>query len=273
MPTKRKPPKWWPDGECETCGVVHVCRVGKGGQKPCAGHTTVGKACGAAAINGGWVCRRHGGEIRAVKDLAAKRFEDQQHRDQAGRILRLLGEPPRVDPITALLDLIGWKYAEVQFYRERVAELIQPDPFPAVEGTEGHPGTPAQEQPHPLIWGTIEVKDKTGGEDWGTTTVQSSGEHAWLRLMHEAEHELADMAAKALKAGIAERQVRVAEQQGMMLAKVIRSIAVDVLTALQRAGLPGDLTRIFQQTLDSAAHQHLTAMDIVQGQVLPTPRG
>lgn len=85
------------------------------------------------------------------------------------------------------------------------------------------------------MWGT--TRRKVGGDDWGVT--QEAGPSVWLTLyMRERDH-LVKVCTQAIKAGIEERRVRLAEQQGALVAGVIRLILGDLhLTPEQLALVP-----------------------------------
>lgn len=46
----------------------------------------------------------------------------------------------------------------------------------------------------------------------------------WWTLLREAENQLADYAARALRAGVDERRVKIAEQQGLAVHAVMMAI-------------------------------------------------
>lgn len=54
----------------------------------------------------------------------------------------------------------------------------------------------------------------------------------WLRLFNEERDRLANLAVAALRAGVAERQIQLAEQQGQVVGNVIRQILDALLTVV-----------------------------------------
>lgn len=83
-----------------------------------------------------------------------------------------------------------------------------------------------------LIWGVTRVKE--GGDDRGTT--EEAIPHAFLKLYREERAHLARVCADAIRAGIEDRRVKLAEAQGTMVANAIRAILADLkLTAAQQA--------------------------------------
>jgi hypothetical protein len=157
-----------------------------------------GERCKRAAIIGGTVCKIHGGGIPAVK-AAAERNADLE---AARRQLAALGEPEDIDPGQALLRLISWKYGEVQWLRDQVRE------------------TPAES----LTWGKTQTDQGLGHQGPVDTTTMKAAPSVWWVLLRQAEDQLADYSTRAIKAGIAERQIRIAESTGDLVAGVVHRI-------------------------------------------------
>lgn len=139
-------------------------------------------------------CKLHGGATRAHGRAAQV--------EGARRAVKLWGGRSDVHPATALLELVSWKAAEVQYWRGRVEE-IQDD--------------------EALTFGVTKVK--TGGDDHGTT--EEAKPHIALVLLHKAEADLAAYAAAALKAGVEERMVQVAQATAGQFRQVITIILAD----------------------------------------------
>jgi hypothetical protein len=174
--------------------------------------------CGQYVTGGATVCRWHGGEAPQSKSAAGRRRQQQE----AERIMRMLGEPIDTTPAEALLDTVKRTAGYVAFLRERVAEVDAAD----------------------LVWGV--TKEKDGHVVVGTTrdatleaTTDSTREakpNAWLTLLGEWQDRLVKTCTAALSAGIEERRVRLAEQQGALVADVIRGVLADLgLSAEQSA--------------------------------------
>jgi len=75
-----------------------------------------------------------------------------------------------------------------------------------------------------LVWGRTEYRDKIGGEDAGITNVEQAGANVWYQLYLKEREHLAKVCSLALRAGIEERKVKLAESQGLLVADVIRRI-------------------------------------------------
>jgi hypothetical protein len=140
----------------------------------------------------------HGGSAPAVRAAAARRAQE----DAARRELATLGQPEAIDPAEALLQLIGWKYGEVKWLRARV-----------------------QDVPHDeLTWGMTQTDVGVGPEGPIDKVTEKASPSVWWALLREAEDQLADYAARALRAGVDERRVKVAEQQGLMVHAVMMAV-------------------------------------------------
>lgn len=157
-----------------------------------------GEQCKRWAIEGGKTCLVHGSSTAAAK-AAAKRRTD---RARAEAALVVYGLPIEIDPQTALLE-------EVHRSAGHVAWLGQ-----VVHSTDAED----------LVWGITEQVDKGAGEFTGTDTTYAAKPSVWLDLYQRERKHLADVCKAAIGAGIAERQVRLAESQGSLLAGVIERV-------------------------------------------------
>ena len=195
--------------DCPDKGTAH---------RYCAAHKRAsrgGGPCTQYPLTGQEVCRMHGGKSpQALAGATARREEATARRE-----LFALGKLPTIDPGAALLDLIAWKHGEVLALRARLAGMD--------EGA--------------LVWGVTSEAEKTSGQFPGIDTTRSAEANVWWRLLRQAEDQLAAFAAAAHRAGIAEREVRLAEQQGELVVGVIRGILDALLEALRAAGLPAGL--------------------------------
>lgn len=193
--------------------------------------------CGSSPVRGAKRCGNHGGKGAHVQADAARRIAEQEAQDIMTKAVTTLGLRDKdIDPATALLEEISWTYAHVQWLRGKVQELTENQPL--VRGTEeryeftddgdarfteartesANPGA------HSLVWGQTEYRDKSGGEDAGQTVVEQAGISVWYQLyMKEREH-LAKVSALALRAGIEERKIKLAESQGELVATVLQRI-------------------------------------------------
>ena len=117
-----------------------------------------------------------------------------------------------VSPDAALLTEVQRSAGLVAYYQARVEEI-------AALGAEG------------LVWG--HTRTKVGGDDAGDT--YEARPSVWLQLFNEERDRLVKVCAAALRAGIEERRVKLAEQQGILVAAVIRRILTRLnLTDIQQ---------------------------------------
>lgn len=143
----------------------------------------------------------------------------------ARREMAVMGRPLDIDPIEAILECIRITAGEVQYASDRVAELT---PDQAVG---------------PVIT-TRPLKEEKGAESL-TYRVEEHGPPAlniWIEVRRRAMRDLVEYSRVAIAAGIAERQVKIAEQQGQLLAQVIRGILTE-LGVLDRPETPGIVRR------------------------------
>lgn len=182
---------------CEQCGEPHVLR---GTERPsCAAHRKAdGRPCGQPPRNGQKVCRKHGGNTAKALSAAQRRLEAEAANRMIADALAeaYAGDVPVVDPAEAMLQAVSWKHAEVVALRAAVATL----------GVEER------------VWGT--KRKKFGGEDHGTT--MEAGPHIWWQMLRASEDQLVKYAAAARAAGCDEARVRLAEEQGRMVAATIQ---------------------------------------------------
>ena len=161
-----------------------------------------GERCKRPALAGATVCSKHGGSAPQVKAAAARRVEAERAAAAVARIgLRVEG-----DPIAHMLDVIAYQAGMVAYWRS-VVEALDDDS---------------------LTWGTTKVK--IGGDDGGET--QEAKPHIAYSLLDEAQSKLVRYCAEALKAGVAERQVRLAEQQGSLMSALQRAVLSRMLDAV-----------------------------------------
>lgn len=172
--------------------------------------TTTGKRCGRWPAKGQRVCVFHGGNAPQAKAAAQRRVAEQKAR----AALETYGRKVDTSPTEALLDEVRWTAGHVQWLRDRVRELEQAA----------------------LTWGVTEQVEKQAGEFPGVDTTSSAAPNVWLDLYQRERKHLVDVCKAAISAGIEERRVKLAEQQGALLADVIRRILDDLgLTPEQQA--------------------------------------
>lgn len=190
------------------------------GKRRCWGRKkSTGLQCSSMAMTGQNVCQMHGGKAPQNLAKAKERITEQR----AAAIVATYGRKIETTATEALLDEVQWTAGHVAWLRERVQEI---------EGQAAITGTDPE---HPLVWGV--TRQKAGGEDQGTT--EEAAPNVWLRLYQQERTHLVKVCAEAIKAGIEERKIQLAEQQGALVAQAIRKILGDLqLTAEQQARVP-----------------------------------
>lgn len=185
--------------ECQQCGQTH---------ERCTAHNRSGNPCGKKPKADMTVCGTHGGSAPQTIAAAERRKTERE----AIVALEAFGVPVVVDYQTALLQELHRTAGAVQWLGAIVADLDQ----------------------SAITWG--QTRQKTGGEDHGNT--YEASRNAWVKLWQDERKHLVDVAATCGRAGIEERRVQLAEDQGRMLAGVITRILAGMFDALV-AGLDG----------------------------------
>lgn len=167
----------------------------------CKAHRRDGQQCGNAPIKGATVCRMHGGSVPAVKAAAARRVAE----GKASSAMKLFAAPVDIDPANALLELVQWTAGEVRYWRAEVARIAEDDTAS-------------------LTWGKTQAVEGVGPQGPVDTETREAAPPVAYRMLNEASDRLAKYAAAALRAGVEERRVRMAEDQGAAVAGAIRRI-------------------------------------------------
>lgn len=175
-----------------------------------------GEQCKQPAASGQKVCRYHGAAAPQNKAKAKERVVERK----AAALMATYGRKIETTATEALLDEVQWTAGHVEWLRERVQEI------------EGAAFVEGADREHPLVWGV--TREKTGGEDRGTT--EEAAPSIWLKLYQAERAHLVKVCSEAIRAGIEERRVQLAEKQGALVAQAIKAILTDLgLTAEQEA--------------------------------------
>jgi hypothetical protein len=130
-------------------------------------------------------------------------------RTQAQEAAERFGLPVVTTPQQALMDLLYAKAGEVEFYRARVQELQ------TAQMTSGTERITRTRSPGP------------DGEVVEDRAVAKTTVNVWVRLLHDAERDLAAVARDLVGLGIAQQQVDLAKDQ-------VRVMNAAILVALRR---------------------------------------
>lgn len=160
-----------------------------------------GKRCKKAKAHGTDVCATHGAGAPQVKAAGQRRREEAAAR----AAVETYGLPVEIDPHDALLQEVHRTAGHVAWLGNIVRDLERDD----------------------LVWGTTELAERSGSE-WGTAHIEKSGPNVWLDLYQRERAHLVKVAKTAIDAGIDERRVQLAEQQGQLIVQVIRATLADL---------------------------------------------
>lgn len=172
--------------------------------EPCGAKTRSGGNCHHEA---GWGtqhvgvgrCKLHGGaephaQVNGMVQLARR---EQQ----------VMGMPLAIEPQDAILECIRIAAGEVAYASERIAELSVVDAVAPVRRT---------------------LERESAEDSVQETREDGAATHIWITVRRQAMDRLVSYSLAALKAGIEERLVKVAEQQGMLLAQAIQGILAEL---------------------------------------------
>ena len=197
----------------------------------CTAHRRNGDPCGSHAVKGGTVCRMHGGSSPQARAKAAERVAVAK----AAKTMRLFAAPVDIDPAHALLELVQWTAGEVRYWRAEVERI-------------------AVDEPANLTWGRTSHTEGEGPQGYVNQDTTEAVPHIAYRMLTDAQDRLAKYAAAALRAGVEERRVRLAEDQGMLVAQVIRAVLDDLqLTSEQTERVPEIVPRHLRLLAGNAA--------------------
>ena len=172
----------------------------KCGAKKRQGTGTCGQAAGWGTDHpGSGPCKLHGGMTPA--HITAARTK------QARDAVATYGLPRNIDPAKALLEEVHRTAGHVAWLAAKVAESDEDS-----------------------LVGIAEETEKSATQFPGTDTKHAARPNVWLDLYQHERTHLVRVSKAALDAGINERLVKLAEQQGTMLAEIIRRSA-DALLA------------------------------------------
>jgi hypothetical protein len=189
----------------------------------CSAHSRNGNQCRAKAVKGATVCRMHGGSAPQVKRAAEVRAARMQAHAEAERMVALAGV--EADPMQHLLDSLYRAAALMAVWGQMVAAL---DAKAAEEAAE-----------HDRLRGELGYSE-AAEDSYDTLVVHSRDRllaldrhsmaqvHPFVAEYQQALERRAKFAKLCIDAGIAERQVEIAEEQARLIADVIRGILTDL---------------------------------------------
>lgn len=153
-----------------------------------------GVRCKRYPIRGGTVCAIHGGKTPVVVAAAKRRLEE----TEAEKAVVLFGARRDVMPGDALLEEVQWTAGHVGWLRLKVQELEARD----------------------LEWNLTREQDTKDG----MMERHDASPSVWYSLYERERKHLVAASTAALRAGVEERRVRLAESQGQQVAAVIQRV-------------------------------------------------
>lgn len=203
--------------------------------KRCKARTTKGEPCQLPPITGADVCRSHGGAIGKVKRQAAVRAE----------VSRWQTTDELVDPGVQLLRLVAQSSRRAQLY----AELMEQQYARAQAEHDGQEDDGLPEIPSGVA-ALIGYKWGANSKD-GTLYRTEEAIRGLVALESDERDRCARFAKLAVDAGIAERQVRLAEDMGSIVVQAIKA----VVTAALANGVPEQFADVFLQVAPDALRE------------------
>lgn len=157
------------------------------------------EACASSPVPGGTRCGRHGGNSPKAKAAAEQRTAEHEAREILGRI-----DPtaPKQNPVEMLMTLIYGKSAEIGWLRQKVKSMTEEE----------------------LTYGLTERQEGVGPQGPVDVSTYKTEQNIWWKLLREAENQLAQWTNMALRAGVDERRIRLAENQANAVVGVIRNV-------------------------------------------------
>jgi len=152
-------------------------------------------------------CKLHGGSTQSHTQAGAKTL--------AANAVATFGLPREIDPRDALLEEIYRTAGAVDWLHQQVQKL----------------------EAEKVTWGISEEVEKQASEFPGVDTTRKAAVNVWVELWQKERRHLVDVCKAAVQAGLEERRVRLAEQQGAMLAGVIKNILGDLDLTPEQQGL------------------------------------
>ena len=195
----------------DTCGAK--TRHGSQCQRP-AGWGTNHAGAGNCKLHGG---KSPNGELHGNLQLAR-------------REAAVMGQPLPVDPGDALLQCIQIAAGEVQYASLRIADLDDDAALVEQQTVKVRPLSLGKDGESPEV--TVEE----------VTTSSVADLHVWIRVRQQAMDRLVNYSSVAIKAGLEERRVKIAEQTGALIAQAVRGILEDLGVA-DHPDAPGTVRR------------------------------
>lgn len=182
--------------------------IGRGGWRCSAKSQRSGERCKKPAMRGQTVCETHGGGAPQNRQKAEERLFMLEVEDVAKRFAL----PADVSPTEALLDEVKWTAGHVRYLRAKVQGLDE----------------------DLLAFGIDEIKTDEGGKMQRTLRAR---ENIWYQLYLKERKHLVEVSKAAVHVGVEQRAIKLAEDQGAMVADTVRRILDALEDRLTESGI------------------------------------
>lgn len=199
-----------PKGICAKCGKIHVthwgnasCTAHKRGSDPL-------EPCSKEPRSQLTVCRNHGGNTILARQFADEKLGLLSAQGEIGQLMREC-DIPEQNPVDGLLEVVRVSGAMMRLLTIKVGELAE-DPSTneiLIEGKDG-------------ALSTKEVAGRDGF--WGLSKDSEMTVHPYVTLLRIWSERYERACKTCLDAGIAERQVNLAESQGELVGLAVKGI-------------------------------------------------
>lgn len=179
-------------------GVVVPAQLDDTHARQCSRIKRDGAQCKQWALVGQRVCKFHGGRHSLAEKAKAQIQHDRMMRTYLGQLKIETG----ADPAHVIMEEIARTHAVVLWLEDQVAQLRSDE----------------------LIWVRDEETESTVAGQAGTITRHQHRLNVWVESLQKERAHLVRTCQVAIQAGLAERQIRVAEAQGALVATVIRGV-------------------------------------------------
>lgn len=172
----------------------------------CVAKKADGHRCLAHAVTGATTCRMHLGNAPHIQRAAARKAAKAKAEAQIMKHLQSEGISLEggISPHQALMESMMSTAAVVQYIRKHVSKMEEDE-----------------------LVGMMVVKQVIDA-DGGVTVTKASVKNIWLELLGEWEDRSSKISKLAIDAGVAERAVRIVEQQASLLAGAVWGILNDL---------------------------------------------
>lgn len=177
-----------------------------------------GKQCGQPAYLDLRRCEFHSGRV-AMENAATREG-----------LKIMFGDSIEIHPAEALVQLVRFKAGEVSYWRSKVLEL---------------------EELGLGIIATDVVREVDG--PMGPTITTETRPHPWYEMLRVAERDLATYCSTALRAGVEERQVRIAELMGAQILEVIEQVLDSLALTAHQQTIAGEVVPTVLRAMSAQA--------------------